>query len=81
LGSRTTIGERVEEQCDAWAEDCQRRAAPRHWQRWRRLGLRASGGGGRGIALAGGEEGESPWRRLSNRGESARKVDRAGVRV
>jgi hypothetical protein len=35
-------------------------------------------GGGRRIALAGGEEGESPWRRLKNHGESARKVDRVG---
>jgi hypothetical protein len=38
-------------------------------------------GGGRRIALAGGEEGESPWHRLNNRGELARKVDRVGVRV
>jgi hypothetical protein len=50
----------------------------RYCQRRRRFELRACGGGGRRIALAGEEEDESPWRRLKNRGESARKVDRAG---
>ena len=40
--------------------------------------MRACGGGGPRIALAGEEEDESPWRRLKNRGESTRKVDPAG---
>jgi hypothetical protein len=43
--------------------------------------LRACGGGGRRNALAAADEQESPRRPLKKRGESARMVDRAGVRV
>jgi len=68
-------------QCDARRRGLTAAAARRYCQRRQRLKLRACGGGGRRIALEGEDEDESPWRRLNNRGESARKVDRAGVRV
>jgi hypothetical protein len=68
-------------QCDAGRARLTTAAARRCCQRRRRLMLRACGGGGRRNTLAAADEQESPRRPLKKRGESARMVDRAGVRV